>query len=415
MPTMQRPPSVWSLRYNLRCLFVCPTHHVCAVDGLRALSILGILMCHTIFFWDFLLPKETYQSMLSHAIPRLMLFGELSVDLFFVISGFLIARILFEDYDTHNTLHIKNFYTRRFMRLLPAYLVTLLLFCVWIQYNCHMSWTNILYINNFIPLKHQCMASGWSLAIEEQFYSIFPWFLLLFMGLFRRHIGVLFGLLILAFLIRLYVMWSSGLPVPMLFSMKNPDFITYFDILYDKPHTRYASLLCGVMLAYSLRYTKTLEYLQRFGILGTLALCVGLGMCVSVLLVSRHHISSQSANIWGIMYMASHRIIFAIGAALCLLSTHAPHGPGSWLNRFLSMPFWYPIAQLSYAAYLLHPIVIDRLYHLLPHRAYSTSELLLLFCLNTTLSLFAASLMYVFIERPFMRLRPAAPRVKENV
>ena len=145
-----------------------------ALDGLRGLAILLVLCCHHFRFIPF------------------FEFGWVGVDLFFVLSGFLITDILLKTKENKNFL--SNFYIRRIIRIFPLYYGALLLFffiapflqSLAVQYNYYqsnqaMSWfhlQNWLYIfhqkpNDFLLLNH-----FWSLSVEEQFYLVWPFFIL---------------------------------------------------------------------------------------------------------------------------------------------------------------------------------------------------------------------------------------------
>jgi peptidoglycan/LPS O-acetylase OafA/YrhL len=101
------------------------------------------------------------------------------VDVFFVISGFIISHILMREHKATGRLDLKHFYLRRAIRLFPAYYVALGLYGVLDPLPLKNVWANLLYVNNFLPIEQQFMGWAWSLAIEEQFYIVFPIALLL--------------------------------------------------------------------------------------------------------------------------------------------------------------------------------------------------------------------------------------------
>lgn len=106
--------------------------------------------------------------------------GPLGVDLFFVISGFLMGSILFAEFKASGKLEVARFYVRRFLRLIPVSIVIMAM-CLYFLHglpgepvwnyaeNC---WANLLYVNNFLSRTQQYMGWCWSLAIEEQFYLL---------------------------------------------------------------------------------------------------------------------------------------------------------------------------------------------------------------------------------------------------
>jgi peptidoglycan/LPS O-acetylase OafA/YrhL len=144
--------------------------HIPALDGLRGLAILFVLLLH-LFNYGFL------ESLFS--------WGWMGVDLFFVLSGFLITGILIDT--KHKKGFIKSFLLRRALRILPLYYGVLIIFAfiaphfgptAWFGQKQIFFWThtsNFLFLNKgfFRPLGH-----FWSLAIEEQFYLVWPFIVL---------------------------------------------------------------------------------------------------------------------------------------------------------------------------------------------------------------------------------------------
>jgi peptidoglycan/LPS O-acetylase OafA/YrhL len=110
-----------------------------------------------------------------------------------------------------------------------------------------------------------------------------------------------------------------------------------------------------------------------------------------------------------IFYLATFRTCFSAAAAYLLLFSASAHRAGRAVGGFLGRRFWYPIAQLSYSVYLLHPIVIITAFSVVsPENLPARQALLFYGLVDLGLSLLAATLLYLLIERPFMNLRPAA-------
>jgi peptidoglycan/LPS O-acetylase OafA/YrhL len=179
--------------------------HVPALDGLRGIAILLVITHHQL-------------------IPFSLNGGFLGVDLFFVLSGFLITTLLLKEFDATETISLKDFYLRRVLRLGPALLVYLIISLV-VTYAFHpqdlarefrLVGYALTYATNWR------MAFGWdssldptaiiwSLSIEEQFYLVWP--LLLFaslsLGIKRRQIAIGLLLLITAIMLHRYQLWSA--------------------------------------------------------------------------------------------------------------------------------------------------------------------------------------------------------------
>lgn len=217
-------------REKLPSLTYCPH-----IDGLRAVAVLAVLIFHT--------------------FPHYMPGGFMGVDIFFVISGFLISRILLTNIHNQN-FSFFDFYRKRILRIFPA-LITIFLFCLWVGWAyflsdeltrfgkqlgySSLSIANILFNReaayfdtdtNLKPLLHV-----WSLAIEEQFYLLWP---LLLFALYRTRC-ILWGTLLLVAL-------SFYMNIAESYSNENRAF-------YLLPY-RFWELALGGILAYATLFPK---------------------------------------------------------------------------------------------------------------------------------------------------------------
>jgi peptidoglycan/LPS O-acetylase OafA/YrhL len=150
-----------------------------ALDGLRGLAVLGVLIVHASGVLDTTRPIE-------HALSALCELGAYGVDLFFVLSGFLITGILLDSRESPN--YFSSFYARRFLRLFPVYYGYLLVVAVAIpalhralhtnmpDYAGSWNWY-LAYLSNWKPghgASDPNLGHFWSLAVEEQFYLLWP-------------------------------------------------------------------------------------------------------------------------------------------------------------------------------------------------------------------------------------------------
>ncbi|WP_162463289.1 acyltransferase family protein [Paenibacillus psychroresistens] len=145
------------------------------LDIVRSTAILLVLFCHGLGF--FFMKYYDFN-------PINYVAGYLAVELFFVLSGFLIGRILLQDIvESGSFSGLKNFYLRRWFRTLPLYyfaVVTTYLF-----FNQHMDATNLIFLQNFNEQDLSFLPISWSLSIEEWFYLLIP-LPLHFVGKFRN-------------------------------------------------------------------------------------------------------------------------------------------------------------------------------------------------------------------------------------
>jgi len=175
--------------------------HYPGLDGIRGMAILLVVLYHNFSF-----------------IPALN-FGWLGVDLFFVLSGFLITEILLSSKNTRN--YFSHFYARRILRIFPLYYLMLVLFLLVLpqiknfpldlRFYTHNQLWYWLYLQNWVFIfrydgKGAALNHFWSLAVEEQYYLIWPFVVLLIKNIRVLFVSCLFALLIVI-LARLYI-WS---------------------------------------------------------------------------------------------------------------------------------------------------------------------------------------------------------------
>ena len=172
------------------------SRHYPALDGLRGLAILLVLFYHNFGFINY------------------SVVGWLGVDLFFVLSGFLITDILLKTVSSGN--YLRGFYARRVLRIFPLYYLSLILFLFVLPplfsfkdqsafYVDHQAWF-WFYLQNWLlsfhfPLNTSYLNHFWSLAVEEQFYLVWP-FIILWIREPRRLLVFMTGALVLLLVVR---------------------------------------------------------------------------------------------------------------------------------------------------------------------------------------------------------------------
>jgi peptidoglycan/LPS O-acetylase OafA/YrhL len=161
--------------------------HISELDGIRAIAIWMVLVLHTV------IPDDESGRALAHWPKALILIlghGWLGVDLFFVLSGFLITGILLDGRsDPH---YIRNFYSRRALRILPVYFICLAVMAYFYPGYSSYFWLSFLFMANTAgPVFQVAVPHGpgvfWSLAVEEHFYLVWPWLVRL---LSRRTLAI---------------------------------------------------------------------------------------------------------------------------------------------------------------------------------------------------------------------------------
>ena len=415
--------SAFSPVRNIKQLFVRPPGNFPVLDGFRALSMLMIIVFHTFAIYAMTNAKYHPETQMIDLIEQGGLAwswawnADKSVDIFFVISGFLITGILLRQLDREGRIHMWNFYTRRFLRLSPAYWLAILIYIGLNGPNIHYLWTNVLYINNFFPYDKQAMNWTWTLAIEEQFYLIYPILLATLVRITRKPEGWLWGLLGLSFLIRFLVIIThhriAYTPGSML--VTDPEFHAYhFDVLYDNLYTRYGALLCGCLAAFY--YYHHEDATKRF-LNTTLGHVLGILSLVCIVALMMTPVLERRFDDWhwmNILYQTFSRNLFAGSLAYLILLCVERSYMSRVLNLIFANRFWYPLAQLSYSMYLLHvlPIVamvslgVEAMHNYPKLYPYTNWEAMCLLSLYSAgLTILGALVFYLLIERPIMNLR----------
>ncbi len=150
------------------------TKYIKGLNGIRAISLFMVLTTHLGIFDN--VSGEFFQNRLFNLFS-----GYAGVNIFFTLSGFLITRLLYTEKITFNGISLKNFYIRRFLRLLPPLLLFYIAIAVLMLAHAIPSTykgflISFFYLYNFVFHQYYTQELGhtWSLAVEEQFYILWP-------------------------------------------------------------------------------------------------------------------------------------------------------------------------------------------------------------------------------------------------
>jgi peptidoglycan/LPS O-acetylase OafA/YrhL len=363
-----------------------------ALHGARALAVVMVLQVHAsnLLMLRFKLPD----SPLFYA-SRSAWFG---MDVFFILSGFLIGTMLSKGDTVESARGIGRFYLRRGFRIFPLYYLVLTALALTPFTTAHQRSTLLweyAYGTNYVVFHQRdlVMPWAWSLCVEEHFYLVVPLVLLLArrIGSARARFGALFGL------------WALGGAVRVLDGLahhdpRDPD--AAFLRLFVRTHDRFDILVVGVAVALAYRefqapIERSLARAKvRFG-LGAVAM-LGLWWCVSPPAALNAVPTLRESLSWGTFTS------LLCGPALVLIVA----GDG-WFKRALSAPFFRPVSTLSYGVYLIHIPVGERLalplavsLRLPAGLTWACSVLLL-----WLFSIAGAYVLHVLVERPMLALR----------
>lgn len=391
-------------------------HNFDSLDGLRALSILLVIGFHAFFLVQYAFEEREQFAQFAASIPAWLVWlkrGDLGVDIFFVLSAFLLSTQLFKELKTSETLNVKWFYARRFLRIYPLYIAILLLYMAGKGFTPHV-FGNLLAYNNVINLKETVIPWTWSLTVEIQFYLIAPW-LIYFLTSFKRLLFVVLASVVLS------VVWMSYflLTHPVLANQSVLDVMVandkatilyYLQFLYVVPPARVGSFVVGVALAWLLVHKKhqagKVFASKRGRALVVIALLVALFVASSDVYLPVEAYSSIGYGIYKINFI-SGRLVFSIAIGVVLLATVTQER--HWLKTLLSSPVWYPVARVSYSMYLFHPFMLFLSYFVLFGEEKITElsmlGLLGLFVLGSLFSFIVGVITYYAIERWFISER----------
>ncbi|OUS28442.1 hypothetical protein A9Q99_13060 [Gammaproteobacteria bacterium 45_16_T64] len=418
--------SAFSPKRSFQHLFYRPQKGYPIFDGFRAIGMMWVILVHIVASAAMLTAafRKTDEPLLSFQVDNTPWFldwmwnGHLMVDMFFVLSGFLIAGLLFHEHEKTGNIRLSRFYYRRFMRLMPTYLLVAGLFYLANLPHRENLWQNLLYINNFFPHKETAAPWTWSLAVEEQFYLIFPLLTLYVLTKTQYVMRWLLGLLAFSSLIRLviYITDDRLYGVQMSQQMIDMDLQGhYYSVLYDNLYTRFGAFICGIGALYVYRfYHVQVSHLFNHTIGGKLSLlaallCLGCILQYNVLKTSVELSDLELTLLYGFernLYSFCMSLLFL--GMLCKVSMIRP------LTWFFSLRLWYPFAQLTYCAYLIHlPIVmgvISIMAGSCPAMGFNCdydnmNSLLVAFLIAVCLTYCISAIIYFMMERPLMSYR----------
>ncbi|EGQ3077753.1 acetyltransferase [Staphylococcus pseudintermedius] len=362
---------VWN--FNQRDRKPINPRYMPGLDGVRAVAVIAIII--------------------YHLNPQWLSGGFLGVDTFFVISGYLITSLLLTEYHNTGKIELMSFWLRRVKRLIPAVLflvmgvivLSLIFMPTEIQKVRADSIAAIFYVSNWWyimqnvdyfeqfavqPLKHL-----WSLAIEEQFYLVFPIVLLSLLSFIRRlkSIRIIFLILLVISMIAMMVLYVPNENVAR---------------VYFGTDTRIQTLLMGVLLAlvwppFQLKAKVNRQMRTLIDTAGVVGL--------AILFICFKFVSETNS----ILYYGGFFLISTVTLLVIASSVH----PSGYFAKFLGNKVFTFIGSRSYSLYLWHyPIIV-----LIHHQFVQGQIPPLVYVVEILLMVLMAEFSYKFIEQPFRK------------
>jgi peptidoglycan/LPS O-acetylase OafA/YrhL len=341
-----------------------------ALNMLRCIAALFILIYHQTIIYH-----ENYTAYIVRFLNNLVI----GVDLFFIISGFLIVYLLVAEKSNTNTIQLKNFYLRRVLRIFPLYYFIIILAAI-VYYNKSQFGLNqfSLFVGNFWMIKHSTWTVGmlnplWSLCIEEHFYIVIPLLIFIIPKPYLIHLFVIVIVLSLGFKTYYAV-------------QPNQVFIMYCHTL-----ARVDELAIGGLLAVWYNNNN-----KRFNISAASIIVVGIVLFVIMIVGRVGYLSTSNyAAIW-VRYLYVGPLVFLF----CGLVLNTKQF--SFINKIINNKIINHLGKISFGLYMLHQPLLDLVAYWLPA---ANNILLLRVGINMVLTIGLASLSFTYYEGYFLKLK----------
>lgn len=363
------------------------------LDGIRALAFLLVYVSHVGAFPGMRVP---FLQPLEQAYNLIVRWGWIGVDLFLVLSGFLITCLLLKERENYGNISFKYFFVRRMLRIWPLYYLVFILgffilplFKVWgfgygsqprhemmnTYFVPYLLFFGNLEFSHVIKSISPMVASLWTADLEEQFYVIWGGLMTL-LNKKRKLVVTLITLLVVAICMRLHIQSSS--------TSHNPYY--YHTLSHMDP------LLVG-----SLSAIMWCTFENKIKALGPLLFIVGMSIIVSIMIYVPDIFQNQKSIVWAMSGIAIGWTCFLLGVLSC-----------KSLQFIFSLKPLTALGKITYGMYLLHyPILVICSAFFRKHLV-SLNELqswFLIFFITLSLTLIIAQCSWKFYERPFNALR----------
>lgn len=348
---------------RLKLAAVLPSR-IPSLDGMRAVSIGLVLISHLIY------STATRNPRVANAAGSIGGFG---VEVFFVISGFIITHLLLKETDRTGTISLRNFYIRRAFRIWPAYY--LFLFTVFVLQRLMILGlptrdliASGLFVWNYSHATNTWLGHTWSLSVEEQFYLFWPALLWLFGA--RRSLGIALSLLVIVPAIRIATL------------VMLPASSFWVERMGWLGHDRMDSMMYGCVTAILLGRPAFRSHVMRFlAVGGRWIALVGLVGSLLATQVVPYYLNSVGLSLEG--------------TCIALLLIWFVCRPEGGMGRVLNTPVLVHVGLISFSLYLWQQLFINE----------KTVPLLRHVPMCLICSFMLAEFSYWFVERPFLRVR----------
>jgi len=356
------------------------------LDLMRAVAILMVLSSHCLWIY----PESN-----SFIAQLLKLFGFLGVEIFFVLSGFLIGRILLQSYlkDDFSFSQVRDFLKRRWFRTFPNYFLILLvniLIASVIGYKIESLWKYFFFVQNFSGVMPAFFPESWSLAVEEWAYIVLPLLLLLITPFVapknksKFFILLLFLLLIISLLAKIICYQNTGYTNLDIWNTSLKAVVIYrLDAIF------YGVLASWIYCQHQNFWKRNKSFFLVVGVLCFLFIAFGIG---------KIGFTAEGQNKY--LYMA-HLPIVSVSISFFLPFLSGWKSEKSKLKR----PVVF-VSLISYSIYLLHySVILQLMKYFMPTEDYSMLQKQVFTFIYLLLTIILSYGLYIWYEKPMMDLR----------
>ncbi|OQV21570.1 putative Nose resistant to fluoxetine protein 6 [Hypsibius exemplaris] len=438
VPACLKPLLCYNIMTNVRSVLSTRVEEeISFLHGFRVLSIWWIILGNTYFFGrNFFENSLSFFADIKTAKFQLILNSGYAVDGFLMVTGVLISYALFRELQKNNgKLNWLSVYFHRWWILTPVYMFVMLFYVYVLPHGIQSPfklliaqegiptdyckshwWTNMLYINNFIPFlkTRQCMNWTWLLALDMQFFLIAP---LIIYVLYKNRIAgmaVIGALIVACVAATMSLIGYYGLPIhhwqDAVYNSTETGYDKNIDYINEKPYTRITPFVIGLALGYVFHIIPANKASNPNS-----RLMAAIGWTVSLVLAVPLLFGAHFAG-WYVErppqeMSVSSRIAYGglqrLGWSLVIgwILFACQYGYGGPVRRFLASRFWRPLSSLTYGAYIVHMLTLQlHLASQIHMIYYSGLNMLCIFLAQLVLAYTVALLIAVLVEVPLLRL-----------
>ncbi|WP_421944652.1 acyltransferase family protein [Pedobacter sp.] len=360
------------IRVQLNTPFKTPNFldvkYIPSLDGWRAVAILMVIFGH------FMLTLE--KGSIIHTFLKLVAIGDIGVKIFFVLSGFLITTLLIKEKIKYDRINLKNFFIRRALRIIPVfYLYLIVVFLVNHFFRLNLVLSNFIvplfYINNFNFLSRTWITGhSWSLAVEEQFYLIWPF-------IFKHFKNSLLICLIIILIIPFFKIAEYA----------NSQIGNYILAPFFIPSSSIFSGALVSLLCFNPHISSKITIAKNFNFI---AFILAIIVTYSIYFFS-------VKGLYGKLLLPFGNILTDI--SICYMILFSVLRKNHFIFRILNSKTFLQIGIISYSLYIWQQLLI------IPKGNYPVLEQYLYFPINLLCVFVIGFLSYYFFEKPFLRLK----------